>query len=661
MAYLRSIWALANTSNQTTDSNGNKTNTAAAKLKGLYKYTNSIQDGDKLETGNNPFGICVALDKANVLVTNMEDNTISRYQNGERMVDIDCGGESPFSICQGRFNTINTDPSFYVTNYGSSTVTRITNDTVDKVIPVGQGPRGICADKYGNIWVANYIDGTVTRIQDNDNGTVGTTTIKVATGPEGICADAYGYVWVSCSISNVVTKIKADSGLKIVDISVGSTPRGICANEDSSMIWVTNFKSRSVTRISTKDLSTTEFPVGKSPININVDRDGNIIVFNYDDKSIMELSDNGEKITEIGAISTGYNPVGFGDFTGMQAYMMYNSFSKTNPDGTTKIGWEDLTTELQNIIKTGGSGVTDQIFAKDVIYQSNDNTIPTVQAALDALFGEKNTSEVTTFAISKPVNGYAEVGSVVDSATFIWAYKNNNDANVSSISISSTNQYANVGLITDPGVKEQKVLTVNKLGVHDDIKGLSTNTTFTFTSVDKSAGATKKTAILRFLPKMYWGVSSNQIYDGTSTTTIVNDDGSTSIVANNQIVKLGNNEFLNLMDGETCKKTLYFDCTGGKYIIIALPAAYNLSTTGGITTGNGSAEGTVLSNWNVKQDMLVQNESMYTNKYNVFTLNEIQHGSNIPINITFSLGDANASDLANSDNYTVSSFPGLGK
>ena len=71
---------------------------------------------------------------------------------------------------------------------------------------MGDGPKAIAAG-LGAIWVANYDDGTVTRI-DPATGRVSGPPIRVGKGPLAV-AVADGAVWVTNAGDNTVSRIAA--------------------------------------------------------------------------------------------------------------------------------------------------------------------------------------------------------------------------------------------------------------------------------------------------------------------------------------------------------------------------------------------------------------------------------------------------------------------
>ena len=593
MPYLSSIWVAAN-----------KIGHKESADYGLFKYTNGTEE-TKVATGTSPWGVLVCRDRRTQYVVNQDDNTVSQVRDGSVVAEIATNGSSPYGICEGSIADKHGDYPVFVTNYASNTVTKIVNGKVNEVFGVGQGPRGICCDTDGNIWVANYLDNTLSVIWKGM--TLYEGVVNVANGPDGICCDSRGNIYVACAISGVVTKVSHQ--VKMADINVGDEPRAI-AVDLSDNIWVGNFSSGTVTRINGADLETSEFICGRGPISIGVTKDVSndyqIVVANYTDKNIAILDPtSGARVEKI---ETAFNPVAFGDFTGFQSYLMGKKYDSQNPDGTDRVTWDDLAPELQEMIK-GMVGLPQVVKAPDVILL-NHRKYPTVQVALDHLLYEPIT--LKGFGITKPANGIAEIGSTISEVEFGWNLQNSD--NVASQYVNCTaNPNASVGFVA-AGINTAKKTDVN----------ITANTTWELVVRDQNNMESKAQASIKFLPKIYYGVSDR------------------AVVKSDDILKLGHSEFIEIEDGRV-KKEMHFDATGGGYMVFAIPSAYRLNAGGDITIG-----GLINSDWNVKQNFRVTNESGYTNNYDVYTSGNLQTDENIPVLINYQTTNSDSTDLPNS-------------
>ena len=338
----------------------------------------------------------------------------------------------------------------------------------------------------------------------------------------------------------------------------------------------------------------------------DVSNDYQIVVANYTDKNIAILDPtSGARVEKI---ETAFNPVAFGDFTGFQSYLMGKKYDSQNPDGTDRVTWDDLAPELQEMIK-GMVGLPQVVKAPDVILL-NHRKYPTVQVALDHLLYEP--IALKGFGITKPANGIAEIGSTISEVEFGWNLENSD--NVASQYVNCTaNPNASVGFVA-AGITTAKKTDVN----------ITSNTTWELVVRDQNNMESKAQASIKFLPKIYYGVSDR------------------AVVKSDDILKLGHSEFIEIEDGRV-KKEMHFDATGGGYMVFAIPSAYRLNAGGDITIG-----GLINSDWNVKQNFRVTNESGYTNNYDVYTSGNLQTDENIPVLISYQTTDSDSTDLPNS-------------
>ena len=118
----------------------------------------------------------------------------------------------------------------------ASCIALIRWDTCNKptaTVPVGTYPRGVAFDGT-NIWVANYVSGTVSKVDPVSN-TV-TATVTVGTYPEGVAIDGTN-IWVTNRGSGTVSKIDPVSNAVTATVTVGDNPQGVVF--DGTNIWVT--------------------------------------------------------------------------------------------------------------------------------------------------------------------------------------------------------------------------------------------------------------------------------------------------------------------------------------------------------------------------------------------------------------------------------------
>ena len=201
--------------------------------------------------------------------------------------------------------------------------------TLFQKVKVGKQPVACCEDPNGNIYVANYGDNTVSKVEVPSYKNTSATenedlqdkvvkNIAVAAGPKSLVSDEEGTIWVACYLSHKIDpKTGADLGgivnkivnTTVVDsINVGSNPAAITC-DTSNTIWVANSGSNTVSRI-LKSKKVVDFEVGARPVALVNDSYGNVIVANYDGNTVTIIETSSKAIKEGNNITT--IPVGKG-------------------------------------------------------------------------------------------------------------------------------------------------------------------------------------------------------------------------------------------------------------------------------------------------------------------------------------------------------------
>ena len=201
--------------------------------------------------------------------------------------------------------------------------------TLFQKVKVGKQPVACCEDPNGNIYVANYGDNTVSKVEVPSYKNTSATenedlqdkvvkNIAVAAGPKSLVSDEEGTIWVACYLSHKIDpKTGADLGgivnkivnTTVVDsINVGSNPDAITC-DTSNTIWVANSGSNTVSRI-LKSKKVVDFEVGARPVALVNDSYGNVIVANYDGNTVTIIETSSKAIKEGNNITT--IPVGKG-------------------------------------------------------------------------------------------------------------------------------------------------------------------------------------------------------------------------------------------------------------------------------------------------------------------------------------------------------------
>ena len=131
-------------------------------------------------------------------------------------------------------------------------------------------------------------------------------TYAVGKRPLGIAIDKSGNVWVTNYNSNTVTKLSS-TGVALGTYKTGENPVGI-AIDASGNVWVANNGSNSVTKLGPSGFIMGTYPAGKEPYGIAMDSSGNLWVTNRKNLSVTKLTSSGFK-TGTYSIDNGWRSV----------------------------------------------------------------------------------------------------------------------------------------------------------------------------------------------------------------------------------------------------------------------------------------------------------------------------------------------------------------
>ena len=201
--------------------------------------------------GVGPSGIAVG--DGSVWVTAAGDSEVARIDPvRDRVAERIAAGDGPTGI------TVAGD--VWVTDSTSHSVVRINGvgrtHHVVQTYSVGNGPVAIVA-RGGNVWTANSIDGTVSRIP-----VVGGGVITLAAGPEPSQIIAAGrYLWVASHATGAITALAPTGSAPPRPLQIGGLPAGLASARDG--VWVATTFDPAAHRGGTLKL------VGQSPLGID--------------------------------------------------------------------------------------------------------------------------------------------------------------------------------------------------------------------------------------------------------------------------------------------------------------------------------------------------------------------------------------------------------
>jgi len=187
-------------------------------------------------------------------------------------------GHLPIGIAVG-------DGSVWVANYRDGTVSRIDpqSRSVAATIRVGVHPKGIAVGADGSVWVILYDEGRVARIDPKTN-----TVAQVLPVGSSYVGIGEGAVWVTNEDEDTLSRIDPGSGRVTATVPVGHWPVGIAAGEGA--VWVANYDDATVRRIDpkTNQVVGDSIAVGRRPGNIATG-EGAVWVSNYDGNTVSRI------------------------------------------------------------------------------------------------------------------------------------------------------------------------------------------------------------------------------------------------------------------------------------------------------------------------------------------------------------------------------------
>ena len=314
----------------------------------IEKIVNRKDNTTKKKERSGYSSILVSQDKVSLFITNRITNHLYHYKkdaiSGEfslfQKIRV---GKKPVACCE--------DPNgnIYVANYGDNTVSKVeiptfkskllgneeAQDKVVKTMVVSAGPRSIVSDEEGTIWVACYLSHKIDPINDTEiggivNKIVNATVVDqivVGNNPSSITCDINNTIWVANAGSNTVSRIVKSK--RIVDFEVGPRPMAI-VNDSFGNVYVSNYEGNSVTMIETSSKAIaagdniTTIPVGEGPNAIDINSKDEILVVCGLGNIIYKIYN--KKV--ISTIKVCDSPVAIGDFTGCATYNKLNIMAK---------------------------------------------------------------------------------------------------------------------------------------------------------------------------------------------------------------------------------------------------------------------------------------------------------------------------------------------
>jgi YVTN family beta-propeller protein len=222
-------------------------------------------------------------------------------ENAIGVIDPDEGGiTARYPVGRGPNAVTAGGGSVWVANALDGTVSRIEGKHAAVTIPVGEDPAGL-AFAAGSLWVSNRQAGTVSQIDPGANRVV--QWFPVGNAPSGIAA-GYGAVWVASEVDGAVTRIDLGYGTATRRIDLGANPTAIAVG--AGAVWVASEEGGTVFRIDPASATVVKsIRVGNRPIAIAVG-EGAVWVANRQDATVWRIDPETNSVTD--TVSVGHDP-----------------------------------------------------------------------------------------------------------------------------------------------------------------------------------------------------------------------------------------------------------------------------------------------------------------------------------------------------------------
>lgn len=182
-----------------------------------------------------------------------------------------------------------------IADAGSNKLFRV--DKAGKVVTLAadlREPSGLCLDKRGNIYVANYAGGETRKGSIVRIAAAGTRTVvaRGLTGPKGLAIAPDGTLYVALFGEDRIAIIDGKGNAKTFCADV-TTPAALCFDA-KGMLYAANATDGTVARIDRTGTAKTICANLKTPTDVAISPEGEVIVANFADTSLTRILPNGK-------------------------------------------------------------------------------------------------------------------------------------------------------------------------------------------------------------------------------------------------------------------------------------------------------------------------------------------------------------------------------
>jgi len=182
----------------------------------------------------------------------------------------------------------------------------IAAEAVATTVAVGDLPIGVASDASGNVWVANFTDNTVSKIDTSTDSVV--ATIAAGGSPYGVAYDGDGHIWVANTQGESISKIDTATDSIVATVALGNRPTAV-SYDGHGHVWVIDSTDDTVSKVDTATNSVVAtVAVGRTPRALTVDGNQDIWVANGYDGTLSKVDSATNSV--VATVSVGANPQG---------------------------------------------------------------------------------------------------------------------------------------------------------------------------------------------------------------------------------------------------------------------------------------------------------------------------------------------------------------
>lgn len=263
-------------------------------------------------------GAALALGAAGIVLLAGGDESAALAEDSIGLIDAGGAIREDFPVGRRPGAVVKSGDSLWVANALDGTVTRLERDrTRATTIDVGANPTAL-ATGAGSVWVANGEGRTVSQIDTVSNKVV--QRIGVAGQPMSVAVGA-GAVWVAMPLEGEIARIDLTGDSTPRRVSLGGSPAAVAVG--AGAVWVADQDAGRVLRIDPRSLvPTASIGVGNGPAAVAVGA-GAVWVANRPDGTVSRIDPRTGSVTvtvtvgtEAGALAAGPDAVWVADGAG---------------------------------------------------------------------------------------------------------------------------------------------------------------------------------------------------------------------------------------------------------------------------------------------------------------------------------------------------------